>query len=75
MPLASVAAMWDGLPLVARLFLLALAAGIVALLALPLVHWIRLQRRIRKLPPPVTKVETGPDLRLPRRNGDAPPEG
>ncbi len=74
MPLASVAAMWDGLPLAARLFLFALGAAILGLLALPLVHWINLQRRIRKLPPPVVKVDTGPALCLPRRNPEEPPE-
>ncbi len=74
MPLASVAAMWDGLPLAARLLLLAVAAVILALLALPLVHWIRRQRRIRELPPPPAKVEFGPPLRLPRRDPGNPPD-
>jgi len=74
MPLASVAAMWDGLPLAARLLLLAVAAVILGLLALPLVHRIRRQLRIRELPPPPPKVETGPPLRLPRREAGDPPE-
>ena len=74
-PLAGIAAMWDGLPLVARLLLLALAAAILVLLALPLVHRHRLQRRIRRLPPPVVKVVVEPELRLPRRGPEEPPAG
>ncbi len=74
MPLASVAAMWDGLPPVARLLVLALAAAVVAILALPLIHRMLFVRRVRQLPPPVVKVDTGPALRLPRRNPEEPPE-
>ena len=73
LPLASIAALWDGLPPGARLLLIAVAAAVVAVLALPLVHWISLQRRIRQLPPPPPKVETGPPLRLPRRDAGDPP--
>ncbi len=74
MPLASVAAMWDGLPPVARWLLVALGGAIVVILALPLIHWFRLQRRIRELPPPDIKVDEGPALRLPRRDPEPPPE-
>jgi hypothetical protein len=69
------ATIWDELPLVARLFLLATAAGIIAIIAWPHCRQACLWRRIRKLPPPVIKRKIEPDLRLPRGHADEPPAG
>jgi len=52
--------------------LVAFVAGIGALFTavfLPHYRRIRMQQRIRKLPPPPIKKEVEPDLKLPRRGG------
>ena len=56
----------------------ALVMGVVALVVAifaPHYRRLRMQQRIRKLPPPPIKKEVEPDLRLPRRGGDDSPPG